>query len=151
MPPSLSFDRVHGGGSYSGLEGVLDFDHSSASGDDDQYGHHGETAQYYDFGDPSDSIPNPQTAYGHNLTELSNPAQTEQCLGQPDYSYNAVTSMPMTLPETYQNPTSFQPINATLAQPLHDNETWEDSQGTAADLSAVLGQLNIEENGVGMS
>lgn len=150
VPPSLNYDRLHGGGgTYSGLEGVLDFDHSSASGDDDHYAYHSEPTQYFDFGNPSDSMPNSQISYGHDLADYSTPENSERDLSQPDFSYNNVSSMPMTLPENYQNPAGFQPINATPPQPLHNENTWENEQRTASDLSDVLGELSIKENGVG--
>lgn len=144
VPPSLNYDRLHGGGgTYSGLEGVLDFDHSSASGDD------GEANHYYDFSNPNDSIPNPQVSYGQSLADYPTPGNTESNLSQPEFTYNTVSSMPMTLPETYQNPATFQPINVTPPPALHSENSWENEQRITSDLSDVLGQLNIKENGVG--
>lgn len=150
VPPSLNYDRTHGGGgTYSGLEGVLDFDHSSASGDDDHYGHAGDATQYFHYGNPNDPMPNPQDAYGQSLADYSGPEHAERDLNQANFSYNTVASIPMTLPETYQNPASFQTINTTQAQPLLNENNWENDHRAASDLSDVLGELNIKENGVG--
>lgn len=149
VPPSLNYDRIHGGGAYSGLEGVLDFDHSSASGDDDHYGHHAEPNHYYDFGQPSDHLPNTQIAYGQSLADYSAPVNAETDANQTNFTYNTVTSMPMTLAETYQNPTAFQPINITPPQPPPDENDWQTDRRTASDLSDMLGELSIKENGVG--
>ena len=152
VPPSLNYDRVHGGGgTYSGLEGVLDFDHSSASGDDEHYGNHGEATQFYDFGHPGDSLPNPDMAFGQEFTNFRAPTSTGQTMSQPTFNYDPVTSMPMSLPESFQNPTAFQAVNSTPAHPPPDHTDWATDQRTAADLSDVLGELSIKENGVGMS
>ncbi|KAI4149488.1 MAG: hypothetical protein L6R39_002497 [Caloplaca ligustica] len=150
VPPSLNYDRIHGGGAYSGLEGVLDFDHSSASGDDDHYGHHAEPNHYYDFGQPSDHLPNTQIAYGQSLADYSAPVNAETDANQTNFTYNTVTSMPMTLAETYQNPTAFQPINITPPQPPPDENDWQTDRRTASDLSDMLGELSIKENGVAL-
>ncbi|KAI4207254.1 MAG: hypothetical protein LQ348_000639 [Seirophora lacunosa] len=151
VPPSLNYDRTHGGGgTYSGLEGVLDFDHSSASGDDDHYGHAGDATQYFHYGNPNDPMPDPQDAYGQSLADYSGPEHAERDLTQANFSYNTVASMPMTLPETYQNPASFQTINTTQAQPLLNENNWENDHRAASDLSDVLGELNIKENGVAL-
>ncbi|KAL8766939.1 MAG: hypothetical protein Q9209_006420 [Squamulea sp. 1 TL-2023] len=151
VPPSLNYDRVHGGGgAYSGLEGVLDFDHSSASGEDEQYGQHGEATQFYDFGHPNDSVHNPQVSYGSNLGSFSTSANMERHVNQPAFSYDTVTSMPLTLPGTYQTPAAFQAINVAPPPPSQENSGWTNDQGSAADLSDVLGQLSIKENGVAL-
>ena len=152
VPPSLNYDRVHGGGgSYSGLEGVLDFDHSSASGEDDHYVQHGEPTHFYDFGHPNDSAHNPQVGYGHHLGSFNTPAHVERHPSHSNFGYEPVTSMPMTLPETYQTPTAFQAINVPPPPaPNHDSNRTND-QHSATDLSDVLGQLSIKENGVGTS
>ncbi|KAL8732632.1 MAG: hypothetical protein Q9166_002607 [cf. Caloplaca sp. 2 TL-2023] len=155
VPPSLNYDRVHGGGgSFSGLEGVLDFDHSSASGEDEHYGQPGEATQFYDFGHPNDSMHNPQLAYGHNMESFTTSANTERHPSQPDFGYDPAVSLPLTLPETYQNPTAFQAINVAPPPPrppLSRNDTnWTNDQRSAADLCDVLGELSIKENGVAL-
>ncbi|KAL8649566.1 MAG: hypothetical protein Q9210_004320 [Variospora velana] len=139
-----------GGGTYSGLEGVLDFDHSSASGDDDHYGHAGDATQYFHYGTPSDPMPNPQGAYGQHHADYSGPEHGERDLNEATFNYNTVAPMPMSLPETYQNPAAFQPVNTTPPQPLLNDNSWENDHRTASDLSDVLGELNIKENGVAL-
>lgn len=152
VPPSLNYDRAHGGGgSFSGLEGVLDFDHSSASGEDEHYGSYGDASQFYDFGDTTTSVQAPQATYGHDLGSFATPANVERHQNPQEFSYNAVTSMPMTLPESYQHPTAFQPIEQVPPQPSPDNTTWTQDQCSPADLSEVMGELSIKENGVGTS
>ncbi|KAI4086898.1 MAG: hypothetical protein LQ339_008984 [Xanthoria mediterranea] len=152
VPPSLNYDRVHGGaGSHSGLEGVLDFDHSSASGEDDHYFQHGEPTQFYDFGHPNDSVHNPQVGYGHHLGSFNAPANVERPPSHSDFSYDPVTSMPMTLPETFHQPASFQAINVAPPPPHPSHgSTWTSDQYSPTDLSDVLGQLSIKENGVAL-
>ncbi|KAL8679156.1 MAG: hypothetical protein Q9186_004547 [Xanthomendoza sp. 1 TL-2023] len=139
-------------GSYSGLEGVLDFDHSSASGEDEHYGQHAEAAQFYDFGHPNDAVHNPQLGYGSNLGSFSTPANIEKHPSQQDFGYDPVAAMSMTLPETYQNPTTFQAINVAppLPPPTREDNNWTNDQRTVADLSDVLGELSIKENGVAL-
>ncbi|KAL9599668.1 MAG: hypothetical protein Q9219_003656 [cf. Caloplaca sp. 3 TL-2023] len=149
VPPSLNYDRSHGGGgTYSGLEGVLDFDHSSASGDDEQYNQNGEASQFYDFGNPNDTLQNHPISFGHGMPDYSTAVRNSN---QPDFNYDPITSMPMTFPETYQNPTAFQPVNIPPAPPLiREDSNWSTDQKTAAELSEVLGELNIKENGVAL-
>ncbi|KAI4235461.1 MAG: hypothetical protein LQ349_003151 [Xanthoria aureola] len=152
VPPSLNYDRVHGGaGSHSGLEGVLDFDHSSASGEDEHYFQHGEPTQFYDFGHPNDSVHNPQVGYGHHLGSFNAPANVERHPSHSDFSYDPVTSMPMTLPETFHQPTTFQAINVAPPPPHPSHgSNWTSDQHSPTDLSDVLGQLSIKENGVAL-
>ena len=152
VPPSLNYDRDHGaGGSYSGLEGVLDFDHSSASGEDDHYVQQGEPAQFYDFGHSNNSVHNPQVGYGQHLGNFNAATNIERHPSQSDFNYGPVTNMPMTLPETYQHPTAFQAINVPPPEAPHQSGNWTNDQDSAADLCDVLGQLSIKENGVGKS
>ena len=152
VPPSLNYDRAHGeGGSYSGLEGVLDFDHSSASGEDDHYLQHGEPAQFYNFEHPNDSVHNAQIGYGHRLGSFNASTNVERRPSQSDFSYGPVTTMPMTLTETYQNPIAFQAINVSPPQAGNQGGNWANDHDSATDLSDVLGQLSIKENGVGTS
>ncbi|KAL9581303.1 MAG: hypothetical protein Q9212_003979 [Teloschistes hypoglaucus] len=149
VPPSLNYDRVHGGGgSFSGLEGVLDFDHSSASGEDEHYGSYGDASQFYDYGDPSATVQHPQAAYGHDLGGFAAPTNVERHHNPQDFSYSAVTSMPMTLPESYQHPTAFQSVEQVPPQPSPNSNAWTQDQCSPADLSEVMGELNIKENGV---
>ncbi|KAI4200070.1 MAG: hypothetical protein LQ350_004209 [Teloschistes chrysophthalmus] len=149
VPPSLNYDRVHGGGgSFSGLEGVLDFDHSSASGEDEHYGSYGDASQFYDYGDPTASVQHPQAAYGHDLGGFAAPTNVERHQTPQDFSYSAVTSMPMTLPESYQHPTAFQSVEQVHPQPSPNSNAWTQDQCSPADLSEVMGELSIKENGV---
>lgn len=150
VPPSLNYDQVHGGGgSFSGLEGVLDFDHSSASGEDEHYGSYGDASHFYGFGDATASVQNPQAAYGHDLGTFA--ANVERHQNPQAFSYSAVTSMPMTLPESYQHPTAFQSIEQVPPQPSPNSNAWTQDQCSPADLSEVMGELSIKENGVGTS
>ncbi|KAL8703866.1 MAG: hypothetical protein Q9201_002955 [Fulgogasparrea decipioides] len=150
VPPSLNYDRINAGGSYTGLEGVLDFDHSSASGEDEHYGHPGEGTQVFDFGHPNDSLHDPQAVYGLGLGSYSAPTNTGKGLNQSEFSYDAVTSMPMTLPDSYHNPSTFQTINQAPPQPQQCEVDWTRDQHSAADLADVFGELNIKENGVAL-
>ncbi|KAL8802397.1 MAG: hypothetical protein Q9200_006590 [Gallowayella weberi] len=153
IPPSPNYDRINGGGgSYSGLEGVLDFDHSSASGEDEQYGQHGEATQFYDFGHPNHSVHNPQAGYESSLGSFSNPANIDRHPSEQGFGYEPVAALPMTLPETYQNPNTFQAINVAPPPPppTSEDNNWMNDQRTAADLSDVLGELSIKENGVAL-
>ena len=148
VPPSLNYDRVHGGG--GSFESVLDFDHSSASGEDEQHGHQLDGPPYYDFGDSTDSLHNTQAMYSQSLPNFNGPATTDASLHQPDFTYGPATPMPMTLPESYRSHAAYQNIKHKPRLPAQDNTDWKGEQCSAADLSDVMGELNIKENGVGM-
>ena len=141
VPPSVNYDRIHGvGGQFSGLEGVLDFDRSSASGDEEHYGHPTSAPHMYNLGNPGDS-------FGDGLGVYGTPPYTEGNT----FNYDAVTSMPITVAETYQNQMAFQAINSKNFQSSNNEEPWGSDDCSADDLSKILGELKIDETGIGAS
>lgn len=144
-PPAINPDRAHAGvGNISGLERVLDFDNSSGSGDDD-YSHQDDAPALFEIQDPPDYMNMAQQPYGTDLGSFNTPPYSDTGISQQAYSYDDITSMAINAPNAvYHDPTAFHvPHSASL--PPSEYEQYHHT-----DLSDALGELKINENGVGM-
>lgn len=152
IPPTLNYDRVHGGGSsISGLERVLDFDNSDGSGDD-EYNNLAGGPQILEMQNPQEHMHVSQGAYSAALPPFQTPPYSEKAFSQHEYAYEDVPSLPLPLhipDHSYSDHTSFDPPNSA---PLHSSNgaSWNSDPYSTAELSDVLGELKINENGVGM-
>ena len=146
VPPTLNYDRAHaGGGHISGLERVLDFDNSSGSGDDD-YSHPARAPQVFELQNSTEQMPG---AYGAVLGPFSTPPYSDKAFSQHEYAYDDTSSMPSSIPApSYRDQNSYNPSYSS-SLPLSNDATWLKEQYSTAELSEVLGELKINENGVG--
>ena len=146
VPPTVNYDRTHtGSGQISGLERVLDFDNSSGSGEDD-YGQHMSGPQVFELGNPTGQMHVPQTPYNDALGVFHTPPYSDRALSQHEFStYEEIPPMPAPFPDhnAYQTPTgSSMPSGSGVA-------IWRDEQQPVGELSDVMGELKIDENGIG--
>ena len=149
VPPTVNYSRSHPGGHISGLERVLDFD-SSGSGDED-YGPPTSVPHVYEIGTVPESIPSSNPSYGESLAVFqSPPSYSERPPSQHHRSYDNVTSMPMPPQDVpYHNPSTFQ-IHSAPPVPVSNNpDTWSHEQFSAAHINDALGELKIDESGIG--
>ena len=147
VPPTLSYDRAHtGGGHITGLERVLDFDNSS-SNDDDDYGQN--ATQVFEIQNPQEHMHVSQGPYSAGLVPFNTPPYSDKAFSQHEYPYDDVSTMSLHVPEpTYRDQTSFNPPHSAPL-PTSNGNTWNREHYTATELSDVLGELKISENGVG--
>lgn len=150
IPPTVNYDRLHGGvGGLSGLERVLDFDHSSASGDEEHYGTHTSMPHVYDMTTPHNMVHTSQGPYDQGIEVYNTPPYNERDTGNNQFSYGPIPQIPITLADNqFQSSLAFQPVNSTLPQASEGN-TWSNDTFPVGDLSDVLGALKIDENGIG--
>ena len=130
----------------SGLERVLDFDNSSGSGED-EYGQHINAPQVFELGNPQGQMHVSQTPYNDALGVFHSPPYSDRALSQHEFStYEEVPTMPASFAEH----AAFQTSTAPSIPPTSSVAIWSDEQQPVAELSDVLGELKIHENGIGM-
>lgn len=145
VPPTVNYDRVHHGGNHpSGLERVLDFDNSGGSSDE-EYG--------LQSGAPTFELPNsgshmhiPPANYSAGLVSYSTPPYSDGIMPH-DFSYDDISSMPLPVPQQSFNHNEFNPPPSASLPPA--DGSWNGEQYPVTELSDVLGELKIHENGVG--
>ncbi len=146
VPPTVNYDRTHTGTGLSGLERVLDFDNSSGSGEDD-YGQHMNAPQVFELGNSQGQMHVPQTPYNDALGVFHTPPYSDRALSQHDFStYEEVPPMPAPFPDH----TAFQRSTAPSVPHASGVAIWSDEQQPVVELSDVMGELKINENGIGM-
>lgn len=147
VPPTVNYDRTHSAPAHvSGHESVLDFDNSSHSGDE-EYRHptSASTLRGFQLNNPSGVI-NSQGAFDDGLNTFHTPPYSERALSHTDFSYGLIPAVQETFPGTHPYSTS----NGLPLAPVDGVASWSNEQYSVADLSSVLGELKIEEDGVGM-
>ena len=145
VPPTLNYDRTHAAdGNISGLERVLDFDNSSGSGDED-YSHPAGAAQVFELQQPQEPI---QGTYNAVLgPPFNTPPYTEKSFSQHEYAFDDISTMPLHVPTpSYRDHHTYNPPQSAPIAPPND---WPKEQYSTAELNDFLGELNINENGVG--
>ncbi len=146
VPPTVNYDRTHAGsGHISGHERVLDFD-SSGSGED-EHGQHMNAPQVFELSNPQGPMHVPQTPYNDALGVFHTPPYSDRALSQHEFnSYEEVLPMPT----SFSNHTPYQTSAAPSMPPASGVAIWPDEQQPILELSDVLGELKIDENGIGM-
>ncbi|KAF6233432.1 hypothetical protein HO173_008364 [Letharia columbiana] len=145
MPPTISHDRTHGGGSQlQGLERVLDFDQSDGSGEDD-YNFEAGTSQLFDLQNASTHTQGP---YSAGLGPFSTPPFSEKAYSQHELGYDEVQPMPLQASDSLYNAQDvyYPPHNASL--PTDGVSIWNNEHINATDLSNLMGGLGIANDGV---
>ncbi len=147
VPPTVNYDRTHSAAGHgSGLERVLDFDNSSHSGDEEYHPQASASAPAaFEPNGPGGPI-QPQSGYGDGLNVFPNPPYSERTLSHPDFSYGV---MPVFL-GSFPGAQPFGTPSGVLLGLGDGIPAWGTEPYSAVDLSSVLGELKIEEDGVGM-
>ena len=149
VPPTLNYDRVNGvGGNMSGLERVLDFDNSEGSGDD-EYNNFPGGPQVFELQAPQDPIHVSQGSYGAGLPPFHTPPYSDKAFSQHELAYEDVATIPFPVSEpSYGNKSSF---DSSHSNPMHPSNSsiWHSDPYSTSELSDVLGDLKINETGVG--
>ena len=128
------------------MQGVLDFDNSSGSGDDDYIPQQG-APMGWDMQNPSHHIQIPPHSYDPNAGSFGTPPYSAP-MSQQEFAFSDVATMPLSASHTsFEDPNVF---NVSSNPPLaRSDSTWSGDQYTETDLSDILGDLKINENGVG--
>ena len=147
-PPTLNYDRVNGaGGHLAGLERVLDFDNSEGSGDD-EYGSFAGGPQVFELQAPQDHIQVSQGPYSAALPPFHTPPYSDKAFSQHEL-YDDVASIPLNISDSLgQDPSSFGPSPNTSLQ-SSNGAIWQSDSYATSELSDILGDLKINETGVG--
>lgn len=147
VPPTVNYDRTHSApGHVSGLESVLDFDNSSHSGDED-YRHQTTASGLGGIqSNGSNGALNSRGAFRNGLNIFHTPPYSESPLGQEDFPYGLIPP----LDGSFQGTHPYGSSTGVSLGPVTSAPSWSNEQCSVAALSSVLGELKIEEDGVGM-
>lgn len=151
VPPTVNYDRTHNGSSnISGLERVLDFDNSSGSGDED-YPHHTSAPHVFELDSQHGHIQSHQGSYGDGLGVFHTPPYSERALSHPDFpAYDDVPTIPLRMvASSYPEQNSFNTSTGPTLASSGSSPIWSGDTFSAAGLSSILGELKIDESGVG--
>lgn len=138
VPPTVNYNRQGGGSQGSGLERVLDFADSDASGDEG-YGPPSMMHQSY----PSLTS---HGGYSGNMLGYGHPAFPQPMGAMPLSAGEATFASQATFPPSQQLPSS----DANVAN-LERSNSWPNENMPPTNLSDMLGELKIDEKGMGMS
>lgn len=150
VPPRVNYDQGNTGSMHtSGLERVLIFDDSSASGDE-EYGQQTNLFSSQDIGSIAEQTQPPQVAYDDGLVTYHTPPYNQRSSSFHDFSYGTVNSIPISAPEqTYPHQATFQNSNPPHLRSVSSDEIWSQEQYSGYNLTDALGELKITETGIG--
>ncbi len=132
----------------SGLERVLDFDNSDGSGDDEYP--FGGGPQVFELQTPQDHIHVSQGPYSAGFPPFHTPPYSDKAFSQHELTYDDVASMAVPVADPlYRDHSSFDPPYSAPLQPPN-GLVWHSDPYSTSELSDVLGDLKINESGVGM-
>ena len=152
VPPTVNYDRSHVAGSnVSGLERVLDFDNSSGGSGDEEFSQPTSSQNMYQMGSGPELISASQAPpYHSGFVTYSQPPYPEKLDSQQALGYDHISAMQMPAPAlSFHRQASF---HVQSVHPVHIADTsdaWAGDQVSAANLHEVLGELKIDETGVG--
>ena len=148
VPPTVNYDRTQtGGGHLSGLERVLDFD--SGSGADDDFQNPTDGPQYYDIPNYHNQLGDHQVNFNENLGAFQTPPYSERAPSLHEYSsYDDVPSIQLRS-EPLHGSSNYNVPSGHIA-PSYGRSAWSDDRQGVVELSDVLGELKINENGEGV-
>ena len=145
MPPAVSHDRTHTGGSQLlGLERVLDFDQSDGSGEDD-YNYEAGTSQLFELQNASAQTQGP---YSAGLGAFNTPPFSEKAYSQHELGYDEVQPMPLPMSDSFNAQEMYHPPQSASV-PTNNGGLWNNEHINATDLSNLMGGLGIANDGVG--
>lgn len=147
MPPTFSYDQNQVVNSnISGFEKVLDFDNSSG---DDEYTQHQSATQTFELDSSIGHQQSRSGPYSDGLGVFQTPPYSERDLSNQELSYDDITGVPVHVERPFRDQASFDsPLGPTLTA-SESSSVWNE-QYSAAGLSSMLGELKIDESGVGM-
>ena len=151
VPPTVNYNRTHvTGGHISGLERVLDFDNSSGGSGDEDYTQSSGVPDMYQMVTGAELMGTSQPAYTNSFGAYSHPAYSDKPDSQQTMAYDNIPSMQLPDPSvTLHRQTSYQ-VPSVHPIPLGDNVEWS-REIQSTNLTEALGELKIDETGIGMS
>ena len=148
VPPTFSYDRNQVSSSnISGFEKVLDFDNSSGDEEDAQ---HQNASQIFELDSSIGHQQSRSGPYSDGLGVFQTPPYSERDQSHQDLPYDDITGAPLHVEGPFRDQAPFDsPLGPTLTT-SESSSVWNE-QYSAAGLSSMLGELKIDESGVGMS
>ena len=149
VPPTMNYDRTHSnGGQLSGLEGVLDFDRVNGGGEDD---YQAETSlpPYYDGITDPQSMHQSQESFNDSMGPFHTPPYSDSAPSLNDFSYQDIPGVHLRNEHSFHEPGSYRQPNGTVMPNGATGNVCYNGEMSATELSDVLGELKINENGQG--
>ena len=151
VPPTVNYNRTHSTSTHvSGLERVLDFDNSSGGSGDEDFSQPPAQQNVYHHTSGPEILSTSQASYNSGFESYHPPSYTEKSESRQVMGYDPVSSMHMpSAPIPFQRQSSFHMPNVHTVHMADGTDAWASEQPSAAILSDVLGELKIDETGVG--
>lgn len=147
VPPTFSYDQNQVVNSnMSGFERVLDFENSSG---DDEYTQHQSATQAFELDSSIGHQQSRSGPYRDGLGVFQTPPYSERDLSHQDLSYDCITRVPVHVEGPFRDQASFDGSLGSTLTASESSSVWNE-QYSAAGLSSMLGELKIDESGVGM-
>jgi hypothetical protein len=153
VPPTVNYNRTHTTtANVSGLERVLDFDNSSGGSGDEDYDSTPMVHNVYQMSSGPDMVNATNNAYVGSFGASYPPTYSIKPESHTHLQYDSVSPMPLSAPEmSYQSQSSYHLPGASQVH-IPDSTQWHqphEDPPSAAGLSEALGELKIDETGVG--
>ena len=151
VPPTITYDRDYSsGGQFLEAEHGNHYDAPSGI-QDDNYHQHASCPPDISVITSQEHLHPPQLPYNDGAAVYHPNAYNERSASHPDLHYTTLASAHMNVPDpAYQSLTVF-PTPPGHAIPVSEpGDSWRQDQYSAASLSDALGELKIDETGVGV-
>ena len=151
IPPTINYDRDYSsGGQFLDVEQDVHYDAPPGT-ENDNFDQHTMSQPDLNIITTHDHIHPPQLPYSDGGGIYHTTSYTERSSSIPELHYAAMTSAHVNVPDP-----TYQPLPVFPAPPGHTmpqsepGDSWSQDQFSAASLSDALGELKIDETGVGM-
>lgn len=151
VPPTINYDRDYSsGGSF--LDTEQDAQYDAPPGNQNDSFHHGTMSQPdLSIITTQDHIGPPQLPYNDGGGVYHTSSYPEASASHPEMQYATMTSAPVNVPDpVYQSLPVFPTPPGHALPPSDPASSWTQDHFSAASLSDALGELKIDETGVGM-
>lgn len=151
IPPTVNFNTTQTvGATVSGLERVLDFDNSSGGSGDEEYPPAPMAPNNgYPIVSQADLIAATQESFNPSLDAFHHPPYVVKAEGQPPFNVDSLAIAASN--GSYPHPSTFLPPSYHPIPMPSEDEPWMPEEAPTSDLSDALGELKIDESGVGKS
>lgn len=152
VPPTINYDRdFSSGGQILEADRVAEYD--GPIGDQDNSFHQHTQIQPDGSGiTGQDHVLPAQIPYNDGVGVYHTTTYGERSMSQPDLHYSTMNASQFNVPDAPYQSLSVFPTPPGQTMPLSDpSNSWNQEQFSAASLSDALGELKIDESGVGMA
>lgn len=149
VPPTINYDRDLSNNGFSETDLAAQYD-APATNQSESFQQQVTCPPGMNMMTGHDSLSPAQLPYGDGSTIYQTPPYTQRSASHPDLHYASMTSSHINVPDpTYQSLPLFPAPPGQGEAPSESSDSWSQDQFSAASLSDALGELKIDETGVG--